>query len=102
MNLWLNSDHLTLGEMICKNTAELDDKMYKITNAFPDMMFHVRFSQGALGKYTREIDSPKLLFKLGYQFNGYIGDSDRMFYNSKFNELIVIDENRMLTRYKLY
>jgi hypothetical protein len=90
------------GVMICKNIVELDNALSKITGAFQDITFHIRFSQGALGKYTWEIDSPFLLFKMGFKFMGYIKNSDiRMFYSDELRELITIDENGILTRYYL-
>lgn len=95
------SSHLK-GEIVCRNIVELDNALNKITCAFPDITFHIRFSQGALGKYTWEIDSPVLLFKMGYKFMGYIGDSNtRMFYNDELFKLIIIDEEGRLKKYSL-
>ena len=67
-----------------------------------DFNFNIRFSQGALGRYTWELDSPKLLFKLGFKFMGYLGDSDsRVFFNNESYELVIIDGNGFLKKYKL-
>lgn len=95
------SSHLK-GEIVCRNIVELDDVLNKITYVFPDMTFHVRVSQGALGKYSRELDSPLLLYTQGYKFLGYIRGSDiRIFYNHELSELVVIDEEGWLKRYNL-
>jgi len=95
------SSHLK-GEMKCKSITQLDERMNKIIKAFPGVSFDIRFSQGALGRYTWELDSPKLLFKLGFKFMGYLGDSDsRVFFNNESYELVIIDGNGFLKKYKL-
>ena len=95
------SSHLK-GEMTCKSLRELDKRMYKITSVFSDITFNVRFSQGALGRYTWELDSPKLLYKMGYKFMGYVrGTETRVYYNDELREFVVIDENDFLKKYKL-
>lgn len=86
------------GEMVCKNAAELDDTLSKITGAFLDIIFCIRFSQGALGKYLRDVGNDELLYIMGYKFLGYISYNIRMFYDDKFKELIIIEEDGILTR----
>ena len=90
------------GEMICRNITELDGRMNKIISTFSDLTFCFKFSQGALGRYTWEIDSPKLLFKLGFKFMGYLEDDSRVYYNDELREFVVIDKNDFLKKYKLY
>ena len=95
------SSHLK-GEMKCKSITQLDEKMNKIISTFPDLTFDVRFSQGALGRYTWEIDSPILLYKMGYEFMGYIRHSDKkVYYNHELREFVVIDGEGWLKKYKL-
>ena len=90
------------GEMTCRNLVELDNRMCKITRVFPDITFNVKFSEGAMGKYSRELDSPKLLFKTGFKFLGYLGKTNsRVFFNHESYELVIIDENGWLKKYKL-
>ena len=90
------------GKMKCRTIIELDKKMNKIISTFPDLTFNIRFSQGALGRYTWELDSPKLLFKMGYKFMGYLKGSDKkVYYNDELREFVVIDENDFLKKYKL-
>jgi len=90
------------GEMVCRTIGELDKKMNKIISTFSDLSFSIRFSQGALGRYTWELDSPKLLFKMGYEFMGYIRHSDKkVYYNRELREFVVIDGEGWLKKYKL-
>ena len=95
------SSHLK-GEMVCRTIGELDKKMNKIISTFSDLTFDVRFSQGALGRYTWEVDSPVLLFKMGYKFMGYLKGSDKkVYYNHELREFVVIDGEGWLKKYKL-
>ena len=90
------------GEMTCKNLGELDKKMSKIIKTFPNLSFNIKFSQGALGRYTWELDSPKLLYNLGYKFMGYLrGSETSVYYNDELREFVVIDKDEFLKKYKL-
>jgi len=90
------------GEMVCRTIGELDKKMNKIISTFSDLTFSIRFSQGALGRYTWEIDSPILLYKMGYKFMGYVrGSETRVYYNDELREFVVIDKDEFLKKYKL-
>ena len=95
------SSHLK-GEMVCRTIVELDNKMNKIIKTFPNLSFNIKFSQGALGRYTWEIDSPILLFKMGFKFMGHLGETNsRVFFNDESYELVIIDEDGWLKKYKL-
>ena len=90
------------GKMKCRTIIELDKKMNKIISTFSDLTFNIRFSQGALGRYTWEIDSPILLFKMGFKFMGHLGETNsRVFFNHESYELVVIDGEGWLKKYKL-
>lgn len=86
------------GEVKCKNNVELDNAFEEIMSACPDVTFNVRFSQGALGRYIRDVGNTELLYDMGYTFLGYINYNIRLFYNNELSELIIIEEDGTLSK----